>query len=73
MTFMKSMKVREWLKTATRQQMIDFCVNNDPNGCYTDEQNMLEFDEVMSLTDLQSVICGWLEEDPEMEEMEVPS
>lgn len=61
------MKVREWLKTATRSQMIDFCERNDLNGVYTDEQHMLEFDEVMSLADLQSVICGWLEEDPEME------
>lgn len=61
------MKVREWLKTATRQQMIDFCVDNDRNGCYVDDEHVREFDCVITEEDLRFIITDWTNEDPEME------
>jgi|DEB0MinimDraft_3_1074331.scaffolds.fasta_scaffold217237_2 hypothetical protein len=38
--------------TMTREQLIDWLTSNDPNGCYTDADHMLEFGTVATYDEL---------------------
>jgi len=49
-------------ETATRDQLIDYCVWNDPNGCYTDSATLLEFGQVADTEALRAIVAQWLEE-----------
>lgn len=52
-----------------RQTLIDWLVTNDPNGVYTDEDSLAEWDEVMSLDEawecLANNLCdyGYFDQD----------
>ena len=43
----------EYLKTATRQQLITLLSNNDRNGIYLDELCINEFGQILTLDELK--------------------
>jgi hypothetical protein len=46
----------DWIKTATRETMIEWLCANDPNGCYTDEDAEAECFEPLTLNGAVSLI-----------------
>lgn len=59
---MKDTNMADLLANGTRQQLIDYCVWNDPNGVWTDEQAALEGYEPATVADLRAVIQNWIDE-----------
>lgn len=49
----------ENFETMTRDQLIDFCAWNDPNGCYTDSDNVAEFGAPITLETLRDIVRDW--------------
>jgi hypothetical protein len=47
---------------ASRTQLINWLTWNDPNGCYTDEANMLEFDRKLSTDELLNLVLTQITE-----------
>lgn len=49
----------------TREQLIGWLVWCDPNGCYTDEDNAVEYPDEppMDLETLHEILCYWFEDD----------
>jgi hypothetical protein len=54
----------ENVETMTRQQLIDFCQWNDPNGSYTDEAVELEFpgEPLGTVEELREIVRAWRDE-----------
>lgn len=46
----------DWIKNATREDMIDWLCANDPNGCYTDSDCETECIEPLTLVGAVSLI-----------------
>jgi len=46
----------------TREELRSFCIWNDPNGCYSDEECLNEFGEVLSTEDMRAIIRNWKED-----------
>lgn len=46
----------EHVHAMTREEMIDLCCDNDPNGCYTDESQMAEYGHTLSDQELREII-----------------
>ena len=52
--------LKQALKRYTRSQLIDLCMWNDPNGCYSDEAMRLEYGHRSSATDLRAIVAQWV-------------
>lgn len=47
-------------KQMTRSQLIDFCVWNDRNGCFTDEEAREELGKPLTDADLRHIVRHWM-------------
>lgn len=47
------------LDTLSRDDLIAFCMWNDPNGCYNDEDMLREWGEVSTLEGLRAIVRAW--------------
>jgi hypothetical protein len=48
--------------SAPRDILIAYCMWNDPNGCYSDEDSLAEFGHVARDADLRATITQWSQE-----------
>ncbi len=53
-------KLRELLPTWSRESIIDWLMWNDPNGNYSDEDSLREFDNILSKEDAIDLMIGQL-------------
>ena len=51
--------LRDFAKQATREELIAFCVWNDRNGCYTDDECMHEFGSTMNTDAYRTIVRDW--------------
>lgn len=47
------------IETAPKQFLIEFCQWNDGNGCWTDEQCQLEFQQDCDVQALRTIVREW--------------
>jgi hypothetical protein len=59
---MKDTNMADLLANGTRQQLMDYCVWNDANGIWTDEQCEFEGYEPATIEDLRAMIRYWIDE-----------
>lgn len=48
---------------ADREDLITFCQRNDSNGCWSDDDNVVQFGEPCPTTSLREVITQWGKEE----------
>jgi hypothetical protein len=53
------------LEDWTREQLMRACTWNDPNGCYTDWDSVIEFGSPTPTHVLRDIVRDWIAEDPE--------
>lgn len=58
-------ELRTFADVARREDLIVFCVRNDRNGCYTDEQCELEFGKTFPDECYRAIIRTWANEESE--------
>ena len=51
----------EPMKPTDRASLIEWLMWNDPNGCYSDEDNELEFGRIATTEELQQIYNNQLE------------
>jgi hypothetical protein len=49
------------LEKFSRAELMQLCTWNDPNGCYSDEENMNEFGEVATDEALRAIVQSWVD------------
>lgn len=47
----------------TRNELIDLCVLNDPNGCYRDDECTEECGRPITTDELRAIVREWTQED----------
>lgn len=48
------------IRAMSRQEMIDLCGDNDPNGCYTDEDHIAEFGIPITDDEFREILYDWI-------------
>ena len=54
--------LRAFADTASRKDIIAYCVWNDPNGCWTDKDCKLEFGRPSETETLRAIVRSWADD-----------